>query len=89
MRLRRSWNVAVVFVAVLLMVTLQVAGAAQAPATLNGLAAGALPNTVALDPEGGAAGWATLVVLVFLVIANLLAFGGRSPWPASPPAGDA
>ena len=85
MRLRRSWNVAVVFVAVLLMVTLQVAGAAQTPGTLDG----ALPNTVALDPEGGAAGWAMLVVLLFLVIANLLAFGGRSSRPASPPAGGA
>lgn len=79
MRLRRSWNVAIVLVAVSLMVTLQVVGAAESNATLGGIATGAIPNTAALDPDGGAAGWAAFVALLFLVVANLMAFGGRPP----------
>ncbi len=79
MRLRRSWNVAIVVAAVSLTVTLQLAGATEASAAIGGVASGAVGNTAALDPEGGAGSWSVLVALVFLLVANLMAFGRRRP----------
>jgi len=81
MRLRRSWNVAVVLVAIALVVTLQFAGAAQTSAAVNDLAAGPVPNTAALDSVGGGGEWSAFVALVFLAVANLVALGRRQPRP--------
>jgi putative copper export protein len=79
MRLRRSWNVAVVLVAISLMVTLQVAGGVETSAALSELASGPVPNTAALDAGGGAGEWSAFVALVFLVVANLVALARRQP----------
>lgn len=75
MRLRRSWNVAVVLAAVSLMVTLQVVGAAQTGTDV----AGPVPNTAALGTDGAAGGWSAFVALIFLVVADLMALGRRQP----------
>jgi hypothetical protein len=79
MRLRRSWNVAVVLVAISLVVTLQLAGAAETSAAVNELATGPMPNTAALDPGGGGGEWSAFVALVFLVVANLVVLARRQP----------
>ena len=91
MRLRRSWNVAVLLVAISLVVMLQLAGATQTSAAVNELGAGPIPNTAALDPEGAAGEWAAFVSLLFLAVANLVALARRppktraeEPQPASP-----
>lgn len=79
MRLRRSWNVAVVVVAVSLVVTLQLVDATLTSAAISEVGGAALPNTAALDPDGVAGSWSALVVLVFLAVANLVALGRRNP----------
>lgn len=79
MPIRRSWNVAVVLVAVSLAVTLQVAGPTETSAAIGGIASGPVPNTAALDPGGGAGGWSAFVALVFLAVANLVALARRQP----------
>ncbi len=81
MRLRRSWNVAVVLVAVSLVVTLQLVDATQTSATVSEIAGAAVPNTAALDPDGSAGGWSAFVALLFLAVANLVALGRRHPKP--------
>ncbi len=76
MRLRRSWNVAVVLVAVSLVVTLQLVGATQTSAAVSEIAGAAVPNTAALDPAGDG-NWSAFVALVFLAVANLVALARR------------
>ncbi len=79
MRLRRSWNVAVLLVAVSVVVTLQLVDATQTSATVSTVTGAAVPNTAALDPDGVAGGWSAFVALLFLAVANLVALGRRYP----------
>lgn len=80
MRFRSSWNVAIVLAAVSLTVALQLAGATETSAAIGGsVTSGAVANTAALEPDGGAGIWSAFVAIVFLVVANIVALGRRQP----------